>query len=253
MVGDTFNIDNNNWLIVEVDLTNPIQKIGTAWLCNQLFKFQNYNSKIFQYWGVIDDGSYSNSVEGNNQIRYLNNKVNIYLPYNDDTKYLYIDKRLATDITYDKNGKCILEVYSIVGRGKPKNNDGHLLILEAQNGQYNSEKDNLEEMICDYIIDGTSQNIEPQLKCCIQGRKSIRSGGKASYSAVFYNEDGQIDYNIVPIWSVDNDNTYINLTVIDNKAELSISNSDNMVGYSVILKCVDKDQKYNTSYEIEVV
>lgn len=253
-VGDIFNVDGNNWLVVEVDLTNPIQKIGTAWLCNQLFKFQNYSSKILEYWGVIDDGSYSNSVDGNSQIRYLNNKVNIYLPYNDDTKYLYIDKRLATDKTYDKNGKCILEVYSIVGRGKPQNNDGHLLILEAQSGQYNPECDNLEEMICDYVIDNNlSQENDNELKCEIQGRQTIRSGGKAIYSAIFYKADGQVDNGIEPIWSIQNDNPSIKLLIVNQKAELSVNGSDDLVGYKIVLCCADKDKRYKASYEIEVV
>ena len=129
--------------------TNPVQTSGVAWLCNHLFRFQNHSPKIIECWGVIDDGSYSLPLDGNNQVKFPNNRVNFYLPYNDATKYLYVDKRIATDTIYDQYGEAILEVYKIQGKKQTLNTygkGGHLLVLEATSGQYNSETDNISEM-----------------------------------------------------------------------------------------------------------
>lgn len=257
-IGDVFLIDGNYWLVVGVNLTNPIQQIGEAWLCNHLFRFQNYSSKILEYWGVIDDGSYSSDIEGNNQIQYLNNKINIYLPYNDDTKYLYVDKRLATNSIYDKEGNNILEVYTITGRNQPRNSNGHLLILNAKSGQYSKEKDSLNEMICDYIPE--KENINPiipneeLLNCEIKGRSTIRTGGKNTYVAMFFDRKGNIDNSVMPIWSVNNDNIGVKINIMSGNAEISVEDNDEIVGSIIELSCTDSDKKYITAkFEIEVI
>lgn len=254
-VGDVLYVDGLYWIIVTTNVTNPIQTIGTGWLCNHLFRFQNYSSKILEYWGVVDDGSYALPQSGDEQIRYPNNRVNFYLPYNDDTKYLYIDKRIATDIVYDKNGNEILEVYVIEGKKQSLStygSGGHLLVLEAVSGQYNNEKDNLKEGICDYICKTESSTNKDKpitlLTCKINGRNTIRAGGTGTYSVSFGSE------HITPVWSLKNENPNVALTIDHLTATLKVADVDEVVGEIITLCCRDSLNKYNTSeFEIEVI
>ena len=254
-VGDVISIDDLNWIIVETNTTNPIQTSGTAWLCNHLFRFQNRTSKILEYWGVIDDGSYANPQDGSNQIKYLNHRVDFYLPYNNDTKYLYVDKRIATDTTYDQYGDEILEVYKIEGKKQSLNTygkGGHLLVLEAVSGQYSPDRDNIAEGICDYIHQKDT-NAKPNLdllKCEIKGRTKIRTGSYGNYTVVFEGSDK----NIVPKWSLETTFEGIKMNPSENSVEIVVDDLDILAGEVLILSCQDMDGKYNPAkIEIEVI
>ncbi|MFA6728937.1 MAG: hypothetical protein WCS17_12110, partial [Prevotella sp.] len=87
--GDLIENDGEHWLVVETNTTNPIQVTGTAWLCNQLFKFQNGTTTIIEKHGVFDDGTYSLSKD--DKIVTLKNKTSFYLPYDDNTKFVFVD------------------------------------------------------------------------------------------------------------------------------------------------------------------
>ena len=247
-VGDLITIGDLHWIIVETNITNPVQTSGVAWLCNHLFRFQNRSSKIIECWGVIDDGSYSLPLAGNSQVKFPNNRVNFYLPYNDDTKYLYIDKRIATDTMYDQFGNNILEVYKIEGKKQTLNTygkGGHLLVLEAGSGQYNSEKDNITEGICDYISPIIEKNRHgDKISCNIQGRTSLRTGSTNTYSVNFEN-------STMLSWELSPTINGVTLNANKNTAYVSAENSDSLVGVRLNLSCETSDNI--ATIEIEVV
>lgn len=258
-VGDIISVDGANWIIVETNLTNPIQTIGKAWLCNHLFRFQNYDSTIYEYWGVIDDGTYSaNPQSGDSTLHYLNQRVDIYLPYDDITKYIYIDKRLAADTIYDKNGKSILEVYELQSRRLSMSTYGkgsHLLVFEAQSGQFNPDEDNLLEEICDYISPEENTLVNNDLlPCQIVGRNTIRCGGSARYGVEFYNSDGETVLGVTPIWNLQTDIEGVGLKEFNGIATIEVKDIDSVVGETICLQCTDTAGLYNKcTFEIEVI
>lgn len=155
--GDMIVSDGDYWLIVEVNTTNPIQNSGTAWLCNQLFRFQNGSTTIIERYGVLDNGNYATS--GNDKIQIIDNKYKIYLPYDNDTKKLYVGKRLAINRSFDSSGAEILTTYNITSVdpvAQSYGKGGHLLLLSIESSSYESDADSLTEMICDYIASSSS-------------------------------------------------------------------------------------------------
>lgn len=247
-VGDIILIDDLHWIIVETNTTNPIQTSGVAWLCNHLFRFQNHSSKILEYWGVIDDGSYSLPLAGNTQVKFPNNRVDFYLPYNNDTQYIYIDKRIATGTMYDQSGNNILEVYKIEGKKQTLNTygkGGHLLVLQAVSEQYNAKRDNIYEAICDFIsrtIEETQTENESLIK--IQGRTQLRTGGTNKYSALM---GTSVDFK----WELDTKIDGITMAVKDNIAYITAKDTEDLVGETIILSC--RNEANVAKIEIEVV
>lgn len=183
--GDVLSFYGEHWIVQQTKVTNVIQTVATAWLCNYKFRFQAFSSEIHERWGVLDSGVYSTSKTSDSTIATLDMQYKIYLPGDDITKLIHEDQRLATDKWVDKNGDPILLTYAVTGRDRVSKSYGdgaHLLILNARSSSYNAEKDNYEEMICDYI-DDEPQNITPQPVLKITGRDYIRIGSSRLYKA----------------------------------------------------------------------
>ena len=108
----------------------------------------------------------------------------IYLPIDSDTERLYVDKRLATNVRYDANGKQILEVYKIT-RVDPTSQaygkGAHLMLLHCRSDDYVAEHDSVAQRICDYIPPDTAGPSEPEGAAdgapAISGRTPSASAG----------------------------------------------------------------------------
>jgi len=255
--GDLIENDGEHWLVVETNTTNPIQVIGSAWLCNQLFKFQNGTTTIVEKYGVFDDGTYSQKAD--DQIVTLADKTNFYLPYDDDTKYLFVGKRLATDIIYNKDAKSEIRCWSVKSVDPKSKNYGscaHLLILDVESSEYDSTKDSLENMVCDYISVNSGGSTGELLPCSITtARSSIRTGTSYTYAVTFYKADGvTVDDTVVAVWSVNPTTTGVTLTPNGNSIKVSVASNDDLVGSTFVLSVTASNGLYNTStYNVEVI
>lgn len=209
-VGDTIECYNLHWLVIETKVASSevIQTSGMMWVCNHLFRFQNIDTTIYERWGVLDSGVYSTTVTNDDTVRNPDKQFKIYLPYDDATKYIYIDKRLAVDTQYDFNGELILETYRVTGRNKVARswgNSADLLVLEARSDLYSPSKDNLELMICDYkeggTFEGQSAQTQQQPQAQIVGAPTVRLGRSRTFTAVFSDASGS-PISATPVWSV---------------------------------------------------
>lgn len=246
-VGDIIFVNDLYWIIVETNTTNPIQTSGVAWLCNHLFRFQNHSSEILEYWGVIDDGSYSLPLAGDTQVKFPNNRVEFYLPYNNDTQYIYIDQRIATGTMYDQVGNNILEVYKIEGKKQTLNTygkGGHLLVLQAVSEQYNPKRDNITEEICDFISREEDTSTENALFIEIQGRNKLRTGGTNTYSVL---TEVAVDF----VWELNSNVDGVTMTVKDNVAYVTAEDIEDLVGEILVLSC--RNEVDVAKIEIEVI
>ena len=79
-------------------------KTGVMRQCNKLFRFQNFSSAFIERWGIIDVSGYSSSFNSNTQMQHSSEQVAIYLPYDDETAQIYVDKRLPSHVGVDKFG-----------------------------------------------------------------------------------------------------------------------------------------------------
>lgn len=255
-IGDLIYSDSEYWLVIETKNLNPIQKVGIGWLCNQLFKFQNFNSTIIEQWGVLDTGNYG--VTSDKQIQTLDNKTKIYLPYNDNTKKIYVDKRLATNKVYNHNNEEILAVYKVVSIDSVSKNYGqgsHLVCFDIESVDYSPSEDNIAEMICNYITSTNEVIDEELLICSLLGRNSLRVGSSFVFKVVFYKNDNITEDNdIEAVWSITPTIVGITSVINGNEMSISIANKDNLIGETFTIEVVDTNGLYNSaSMEVEVI
>ena len=256
-VGDMIVVGNDRWIVVETSNTNPIQTTGTAWLCNQLFKFQNGTTTIIEKYGVFDDGTYS--LSNDDQIVTLSNKTSFYLPYDDDTKLIFVDKRLATDVVYNESGKEELLCWSVSGINPKSKNYGagsHLLEIIVGNSAYDPTKDSMENMVCDYISSSGGGSTGELLPCSITtARSSIRTGTSYTYAVTFYKADGvTVDDAVVAVWTISPTITGVTSAPNGNSIKISVASNDDLVGSTFVLSVTASNGLYNTvTYNVEVV
>lgn len=250
-IGDEIEFDDEHWLVVDMKQGNPRQRVGTVWLCNRLFRFQNKTSRIIERWGVYVSGNAiisGTTVKQDSQLLYPDKRFRIYLPLDEDTKYIYIDKRLVKDYTYDTDLNKILEVVEVTGRDTTSKSYGkgaHLLMLDVRSGFYSPERDNLEEMICDYIADdGTNNDAEIYIK----GRNTMRIGTSQKYDFVSSAED------YIPVFSLDVPSDVIQFSVSENIVTITCPKDKSLIGETIKLIASDESGRYKDYYyEIEVV
>ena len=255
--GDLIDSEGERWLVVETNTTNPIQITGTAWLCNQLFKLQNYSTLIIEKYGVFDDGTYSQS--SNDKIVTLQDKTKFYLPYDNDTKFIFVDKRLATDKVYNKSAEFEMLCWSVTAVNPKSKNymaGSHLLELSVQSSAYDATKDSIENMVCDYISTSGGGSTGELLPCSITtARSTIGTGRSYTYAVTFYKADGvTVDDTVVAVWTVSPAITGVTSTPNGNSIQISVANNDDLVGSTFVLSVTDSGGLYNTTtYKVEVV
>lgn len=246
--GDIIECFGEFWIVVEIKVGNPLQRIGVMWLCNYVFRWQNNTSEIFETHGVLDSGVYSTTIEGTSKIQNLNKQYKIYLPYNENSKKMYVDKRIAVGTSFDANGNEILTCYKITGEdpvSRSYGSGGHLLVLNVVSDLYNSETDNLEELVCDYTAPSESNEDDSVSEIKISGRDSIAVGGSRSYSAV---APGRVSV----LWSISSVDG-VDLETDGLTCTLSAQNLNRLVGSRIVLTAQDTAGIYRAaSMEIEV-
>lgn len=254
--GDIVSIDDETLIVTEVRSLNPLQKVGTAWLCNINLSFQNGTHDIITRPAVLDSGVYSTTKNGNEELQYVDKQFKLYLPYDDDTKKIYVDKRIAVDTRFDKHGQEILEVYSITGLNRVARSygkGGHLLVCELRSDTYSPSADNLELMICDYIEDNDSGNsTTEQLPCSISGRPTIILGQTRTYTATFYNAENQEVSGIESIWDIVG-NVEVTTQQVDNTIKITVPDNEDYIGETIQVILTDTNGLYKPfTFEVEV-
>lgn len=276
-VGDILEFYGEHWIVVDIRSVDVVSLIGVAMQCNHLFRWQNWSPEIIERWGVLDSGVYSTTLSEAEKMTLTHKQYKIYLPFDEDTAKLYLDKRIITEVAYDKNGERIPVVYKITGRdsiSESYGKGGHLLVLNAESSSdYNKLADNLDLMIAEYIspteeptpptppdpVDPDNPPVPPTqlLPCSISGRETLKAGlGARKYTVTFYEEGGETeDSSVTAFWTVVLPAGYescIHYTINDNT--LSLSADEDAVGEMVILQASDADGLYKTcKFAVKVV
>lgn len=241
--GDMVDAIGEKWVVVQTKRTNPFQILGIGWCCNYEFKFQNGASPIKTCWGVMDSGVYSTTKAGDATIQSDDKQFKIYLPLNDDTKYLYVDKRLAIGTKYNEKGEEIIDVYQITGRNVVARSYGrgaHLLILEIRSAEYSASTDSMEYMVCDYVTP-ESEPVPPVVEspyCVVTGRNKIYAGASRTYTAKFYTAAGVEVAGVETVWDTPTIEG-VSYTRSGNKLKVSVADADSLVGQTITIGAAD--------------
>lgn len=247
--GDMIDAFGEKWLVMEARADATTHKTGRMTQCNHLFRFQNFDSTIIERWGIIDQSGYSSTVTGTNQMQKSEEQCAIYLPYDEDTAKIYVDKRLASHVAYEASGQKILATLKITSHtpnSNSYNRGDHLLTLKAIRDVYSESTDNMELEICDYIAPGSETPPVPpeKLKCEIQGKVELMLGRTRTYTPVFYLSDGvTVDDKVVPVWDTQ-DVDGVSYSFVDNTLRVKAGTADALIGATVPITLRDADGLY---------
>ena len=247
--GDIIDAFDEKWIVIQARADSTTHKTGVMHQCNNLFRWQNFSPEIVECWAYVSQSGYSSQVTGTNQMQKAEEQFAIYMPDNDDTRKLFVDKRLASHVAYDKFGHKILGTFKITSNSpntKSYNQGDHLLLIKAIRDVYNEMTDNIPEMICDYISAG-DQYAPPKtdkLSCKIEGGEKLLLGRTRSYDAVFYNSDGVTrDESVVAVWRLPTIDG-ISYKTDGNRLRISVSNQDSLIGCELAIGIYDADGLY---------
>lgn len=254
--GDIVECMGKTWLIREVSETNPIQRVGTGWICNYTLRWQNNSEKIHETPCVLDRGVYSATQSGDYTIHFTSINFKLYLPYNDDTKKLYVDKRIALDRSYDRYGNEILEVYRITGKYSKSRifgTDAHLMICELKADLYAPGKDNIDELVCDYFDETSTSGVSERasgLNVRIRGASRLQYGTSQRYSAEFTDKNGNAT-TATPVYTVTTESG-VTYTVDDDEIILTAEDSLSAIGATARITAADNSGSCEAVLEVEV-
>lgn len=250
--GDLIECYNETWLVVDSYRDEFGLITATSWLCNYELKFQNGNSDILTTKCVIDDGSYSTNTR--HDITTSNAQYNLYLPLNDDTQKIYIDKRFAVGTMINQYGEEILQVMKVTWVDtfdQQQDSDGHLLKLRITDDLYNKETDNVSLKICDYISNEESgkddENKEPttteaEYYFTINGKDTLRIGTSRTYTYNILDASGNVveDKAVEANWSIDN--TDCSTSIIGDSCKITVPLDDSLIGTEITLSITAVDE-----------
>ena len=251
--GDIIECFGEHWIVYQTRVASVYQTTGIIWLCNHLFRWQNNTPDIIERWGVLDSGVYSTTKTAGYEVNTPDVQYKIYLPLDDDTKKLFVDKRIATNIRYDANGKEILEVYKLT-RVDPTSQaygkGAHLMLLNARSDDYIAEHDNIDVRICGYIPpvaeEETIHHAE-LLPAEIAGRNSVRVGASRTYTTT-------VPAEAYPQWSYYPVLDGVVLDDTENGVRLIVDDKSSLVGEVITLRVVDSTGLYlPAEFTVEVI
>lgn len=245
-VGDLVDVYKEKWIIIEAREDEYGISSGEMWMCNQVFTYQKFSGEIVEKNAIIDDGSYSTKTE--KAIDVATNTYKCYMQLDDDSKELYIDKRLAIDVAVNSDGKEILEVGKIVWLDKKSVNFGegsHLLSFKLERDVFNSSKDSVEQMLCDYRSISESEPESATNTIAISGRTSLRIGTTREYKANIIDENGNIvEGNFLFNWELRDAPNGVSISPEEQSCKISCAISDKMIGKSFTIVCYDTERQY---------
>lgn len=242
-IGDYIEWNGLYWLVYESRDVWSWQKTALLWLCNLNLRFQTTTTEIYTRWCVLDSGVYSTTLGGDKQIQYGDKQMNIFMPLDEQTKYIYTDKRLAVGTKYDKDGKEILDVYNVTSTDRVSKNFGvnsHLIRLYLRDASdYNPETDDINELICD-VIRSDKHEPDTQQYAKITGRNKVRLGKTLVLNGTFWENDSEV-LGVNGTWSVEPE---IEVAVNDNTASISIPKADSYAGIEYTVTLSDTNNEY---------
>lgn len=244
-IGDLVDCLGQCWIVVELYADKLGLLNGTMWLCNNVIRFQNRTSEIIERNCVIDDGTYSKR-SSDPDAYVMANTYQIYMPIDDDTRRLFVDKRLAFGKVFSSSGEEILEVYKVVGMDLKSKNFGdgsHLMVLTMQRDVYNPQTDSLSENICDMVTETNNATAAISGNCNITGRDTIRIGASRSFTAIFMTSSGEENREAVPIWDVSAPNGVL-CDGNGAKIKITVPLSEDLVGEVITITLSDSDGAY---------
>ena len=255
--GDIIDAFGEKWIVMRARADTTTHRVGVMCQCNKLLRFQNFDGTIHERWSYIDVSGYSSAFNNSTSMQTSGEQMVIYLPMDEETAKIYVDKRFALNTGIDRFGRRMLSVLRVTGANpvaESFNKGDHILMLKVERDLYNAESDNVDLEICDYIREGgsTQKPDETKFPCSIEGRTTLRLGKSGKYKAVFTQADETVTAPKA-CWTVTAE-PGIEWVRAGNDLILSAPKDEALIGGSIILELTDEDGRYDAAqFEVEVV
>lgn len=160
-IGSIMYWGKSHWLITERDADDEITVRGRIQICQKQIVWQDdQTKKIVSLWATVEKPYYSNLSE-NKVMSYSTREFRIQTPFDEYSARLNIGKRLMLEIV---NGEPktyrITSIDQMTGRIDYDNDQIGFLSFNVEQDLYNAETDNVEKMICNYVPEDASDNVE---------------------------------------------------------------------------------------------
>lgn len=257
-IGDLVKVFDEYWICMSQYIDEYGMQYGELWMCNQIFTYQDRELNIIKKYAILDDGSYSNGAD--KAIMVTGNKFNCYISLDDESRALYIDKRLAVSVIKDVDGEDVLEVGKIKWIDIKSKNFGygsHLMVFGINEDAYSAEYDNISKMICDYKKKPEDTEIMPPEeeklgKLIIIGKPSMRIGSTRTYNVKIETDEDNIIADTT--WRIEDENNKITIFSEGLSCKVNVPENSDLIGSSFILKCKGVRNNFiEAEFKVEVV
>lgn len=240
--------DDTYWLVYNSFNVNGIHYEGKLIQCNYLLKWQLSDGSIIERWAnIVSASKYDVGEKGNSTILLSTNNYTVLIGYCEEGfelegKRVFIDMKPTNPTKVFKITRSDDVIYNASGIG-------YILSFIADKTEFNSDKDNQELRICDYIDSSTSLPLQPStpdettdLSATISGNTNLKVGFSRTYTVNFTDKSGnEIGWNNVDFsWNVvsDFDNEFT-CNYNGNSIDLLIED-ESLIGSSFLLQIIFK-------------
>lgn len=248
--------ENKYWLITGYPSYNGIYEKAVMQLCQYKLRWQNADGEIIErYCNATSSSKYDVGETGNSTIILTSDNLTLLLPNDDesldlDGKRVFIDKRKVNPTKVYKITRTDSVLYDY------GEEHGGILSFIADKTELNTNTDNQELRICDYIDSTTPSTPEnpdettvltDDVKATISGNKNLKVGYARTYTANFTDAEGNVVDDVDFSWNIVSD-FEVGQTANGNEIELLVEDEE-FVDSSFLLQIIVDDMVIS---EIEV-
>ena len=249
--------ENKYWLIIGYPSYNGIYEKAVMQLCQYKLRWQNANGEIIErYCNATSASKYDTGETGGSTIILTSDNLTLLLPNDDesldlDGKRVFIDKRKINPTKVYKITRTDSVLYDY------GEEHGGVLSFIADKTELNTNTDNQELRICDYIDPTTLSTpdenpdettvLTDDVKATISGNKNLKVGYARTYTANFTDAEGNVVDDVDFSWNIVSD-FEVGQTVNGNEIELLVEDEE-FVDSSILLQIIVDDMVIS---EIEI-
>lgn len=263
--GDYIFFEDEYWIVDGRPGNNKIYEKATLKECQYLLRWQNANGKIIERWANLTSASkYDVGENGNKTMILTSNNFTIIIP-NDSESYYIDGQRVFIDL-HPTNPTRVFKITRNDDALFNHNSHGGTLSLIADKKELNTETDNQELKICNYIAptspsepDNPDVDKSPILftpKITFKGSQELKVGGNYKSVTGYFEDSNGIQLSDVGKWDVitiDELLPYIQYTISDNILKIKVTDDEFAIGGKIRIQFSDMENSISTYVDFDIV
>ena len=240
--GSILDYDGDKWLCTSSYVFHDnLYCRGNFYRCNYKLRWQKSNATVVERYIVVQDATaYNSGVEGNKTLQYGSDQQMVWITCDSESVIMERDKRFFIDNNTANPTPYILTRIDTTTR--TKYGVGYCIWL-LNESQYDESRDNIEQMLCDYIDPSSIPHTDFKIE--YYGQPQLRVGGRAkSFTAVI---DRPVTWSIEATTAVSN---AITLVTSGNTCTVKCKMDESLIGSSFKLVATLNNNPVKTTIDI---